>query len=238
MKILQEEGVTLGRRERERRMRRRAMLEAAQAVFAEKGYTHATLDEIAQRAEFGKGTLYNYFEGGKEAILFAVFEEIYDDLCRLIQASFTPDRTADHPIRELFHTFISECFRFFRERQDLFMILIKEAHLMIFSEDREKSQFFIRQRQRVVEALVPPIEQAIARGELKPLPPHALAHMIIGNITGCQTHMMLEAQREEGCPAAATTFDEMATFLTTMLFDGLLSNPAPLPPTPPEHSAD
>ncbi|GIV59650.1 MAG: hypothetical protein KatS3mg043_0739 [Rhodothermaceae bacterium] len=55
----------LPRRERERLMRRRAMLEAARAVFAEKGYLQATVDEIAQRAEFGKGTLYNYFTGGR-----------------------------------------------------------------------------------------------------------------------------------------------------------------------------
>jgi AcrR family transcriptional regulator len=58
----------LSRKERERLMRRQAMLEAARAVFAEKGYANATLEEIAQRAEFGKGTLYNYFPGGKDEL--------------------------------------------------------------------------------------------------------------------------------------------------------------------------
>ena len=53
------------------------VLDAARTVFAEKGYADATLEEIAQRAEFGKGTLYNYFEGGKEEILFAVFDDLY-----------------------------------------------------------------------------------------------------------------------------------------------------------------
>ncbi|PSQ74919.1 MAG: hypothetical protein BRD36_01045 [Bacteroidetes bacterium QH_7_64_110] len=48
---------TLSRREREQRRRRRIMLQAAQSVFAEKGYEQATLEEIAKRAEFGKGTL-------------------------------------------------------------------------------------------------------------------------------------------------------------------------------------
>ncbi|MEL6613746.1 MAG: helix-turn-helix domain-containing protein, partial [Bacteroidota bacterium] len=50
----------LSRRERERLARRAAMLDAATALFAEKGYASATLDEVAERAEFGKGTLYNY----------------------------------------------------------------------------------------------------------------------------------------------------------------------------------
>ncbi|TKX68113.1 TetR/AcrR family transcriptional regulator, partial [Halorubrum sp. GN11_10-6_MGM] len=66
---------SLSRRERERRRRRQAMLDAARAVFAEEGYADATLDEIAERAEFGKGTLYNYFEGGKEELFLAVFDE-------------------------------------------------------------------------------------------------------------------------------------------------------------------
>ena len=96
----------LSRRERERQNRRREILEAAQAVFAEKGYTHATLDEIAQRAEFGKGTLYNYFEGGKEDILFAIFDEIYDEMRQLIQEAFSPERMAARPFRKGLHDLV------------------------------------------------------------------------------------------------------------------------------------
>ena len=33
------------------------MLDAALGVFADHGYDGATLDEVAERAEFGKGTL-------------------------------------------------------------------------------------------------------------------------------------------------------------------------------------
>ncbi|NNE70602.1 MAG: helix-turn-helix transcriptional regulator, partial [Rhodothermales bacterium] len=47
------------RRERERLARRREILDAARTVFAERGFVGATLEEIASRAEFGKGTLYN-----------------------------------------------------------------------------------------------------------------------------------------------------------------------------------
>ena len=42
------------RRERERLKNRRTMLEAARAVFAEKSYADATVEEIAERAQFGK----------------------------------------------------------------------------------------------------------------------------------------------------------------------------------------
>jgi TetR/AcrR family transcriptional regulator len=50
------------RREREREEHRRLILEAAEAVFAEKGYHSATVQEIAELAEFSVGSLYNFFE--------------------------------------------------------------------------------------------------------------------------------------------------------------------------------
>ncbi len=58
----------LSRREREKEGRRREILDAARAVFIAKGYEQATLDEVATRAEFAKGTLYTYF--GSKAELF------------------------------------------------------------------------------------------------------------------------------------------------------------------------
>jgi AcrR family transcriptional regulator len=42
-------------------------------VFAENGYTGATVADIAVRAGIGKGTIYEYFSS-KEDLLFAVFE--------------------------------------------------------------------------------------------------------------------------------------------------------------------
>lgn len=212
---------TLSRRERERLLRRQAILQAARTVFAEKGYTHATLDEIAQLAEFGKGTLYNYFPDGKEEILFAILDEVYDGLCRLIHETFSPEPSADLAFRHVFHDFVEACFQFFFEQQDLFLILIKEAHRMIFGEEPEKAAYFYRQRERLVSALVPTIERAMARGELKPLSPHAVAHMILGNVNGCQIHICMEG-RDETCgnPTLAAPADA-ADFLTTMLLDGL-----------------
>lgn len=61
-------GVT-ERKERERNRRREEILNAAERVFAEKGILSSTIDDIACRAELGKGTLYNYFPS-REAILW------------------------------------------------------------------------------------------------------------------------------------------------------------------------
>jgi AcrR family transcriptional regulator len=55
--------------------KRPRLVEAASAVFAEKGYASTRVADIAKRAGVGKGTVYEYFSS-KEELLFAVFESI------------------------------------------------------------------------------------------------------------------------------------------------------------------
>lgn len=222
----------LSRRERERLMRRQAMLRAARSVFAEKGYARATLDEIAERAEFGKGTLYNYFEGGKEAILFAILEEIYDELCGLIRDVFEATGERERPLRDAFHAFVEAYFDFFQKRRDLFLILVKEAHRLAFSEDAERVRFFQLQQERMVNTLVPILEAAMEREEIQTLPPHAVAHLLLANVNGMVVHNCL-AEQSEACPDTPSMLDrpeKAADFLTSMLFDGLALSPAATPP--------
>jgi TetR/AcrR family transcriptional regulator, repressor of fatR-cypB operon len=219
----------VSRKARERLARRDAMLLAARAVFAEKGFRRATLDEVAERAEFGKGTLYNYFEGGKEAMLMAIFDEIFEAFDQLIKKSF---ETEDHrPVRVAFHRFFEDCFGFFQKEEEAFFLMVKEAHQIMFGEDQENTRHFVAQRERLVSLLTRPIEAAIASGQLRAMPAPAVAHALLGNIEGVQTHLCL--QRLVGCEHGSmiSTPLQAADFLTTLLFDGLLVTTDQLQPT-------
>lgn len=211
-------GGSLPRRERERIARRAEMLDAARSVLAERGFVGATLEEIAARAEYGKGTLYNYFPGGKEEILFAIFEGIYDDLVSIIDASFPPSdpETWKQSARTWFRGFIASCFAYYERHQDLFLILAKEAHRHCFSEDGERMAFFLGQRARATEALAVHVQCAIDAGAMRPFPARAVADMLFGNINGLQMHRALEHRRDEDCAMSS------ADFLSSFLFDGLL----------------
>lgn len=57
------------RKERERQMRRQQIMDAAKKVFAAKGFGGATMENIADEAEFSPATLYLYFRNKDE--LFA-----------------------------------------------------------------------------------------------------------------------------------------------------------------------
>ena len=60
------------RRERERELRRNQILDAAKHIFAEKGLSLATMDDVATHAQLGKGTLYLYFKNKEELLMGVV----------------------------------------------------------------------------------------------------------------------------------------------------------------------
>ncbi len=61
----------LSRKERDRISREEYIVDAAEEVISEKGFDAATMDEIAEKAEVGKGTLYLHFNS-KSAIYLAI----------------------------------------------------------------------------------------------------------------------------------------------------------------------
>jgi len=62
---------SISRRERKKQETRQRLLEAAWALFAEQGYESTTVEQITERADVAKGTLFNYFET-KETLLAEV----------------------------------------------------------------------------------------------------------------------------------------------------------------------
>lgn len=63
----------ISRKESERLRRRDAILDAAEGLISDIGFDSTTMDQIAERAEVGKGTLYLHFKS-KSAIYLAICE--------------------------------------------------------------------------------------------------------------------------------------------------------------------
>jgi len=59
------------RQEREKAQKREAIINAAEKIFFAKGYENTTMDEIAEEAEYSKGTIYLYFKN-KEDLYLAI----------------------------------------------------------------------------------------------------------------------------------------------------------------------
>lgn len=74
-----------GRREATKTRNRAAILDAARAVFAERGYEAASVRDIIGRTGLASGTFYNYFPS-KEAIAAALAEDAAERLRPLLAA--------------------------------------------------------------------------------------------------------------------------------------------------------
>ena len=210
----------LTRKEREREARRDAILVAARSVISEKGFARATLEEIATKAEFGKGTLYNYFEGGKEEILFTIIDEMYSDVQVLISKLLESETSKTAEARDVLRQLILELLRYYTDRRDTFIILVKEVQRLLLDEDA-KAGYFLDQRNKLIDTMVGPLQKFIDEGHVKPLPARAVANMILGNIHGCQMHTFLEKSDDT---SASCSPEANAEFLSTMLLDGLLAS--------------
>ena len=69
---------SLTRKEREMALRKDAILESAREVFEKEGFFNTTMAQIAAKAEFGVGTLYQFFPS-KQLLFAEVIRQFLDD---------------------------------------------------------------------------------------------------------------------------------------------------------------
>jgi TetR/AcrR family transcriptional regulator len=88
------------RKERERAARREEIIDAAEALFAAQGFENTTMDEIAERAEFGKPTLYSYFKS-KDEILFLVHMRKHEPKMAVLRGAIAEHTTGIDKLQAL-----------------------------------------------------------------------------------------------------------------------------------------
>ncbi len=103
------------------RERREQLLDIGRAVFGEKGYDAASIEEIAQRAGISKPIVYEHF-GGKEGLYAVVVDRETSKLLDRITAALD----ADHPkamLEQSARAFLS----YVEEEPDGFRVLVRDA---------------------------------------------------------------------------------------------------------------
>ena len=112
---------TRARREREKEERRQSILRAAREVFFESGFHRATVDDVAERAEVSKGTVYLYFVS-KETILAHLLLDGLDRLSKKLEQAYAPGEriAADERLRRLCWAYR----RFFEDEPQYYRLLM------------------------------------------------------------------------------------------------------------------
>jgi AcrR family transcriptional regulator len=166
------------RRDEARALFRNAILDAAEAVFAERGFHGARIQDIAESARIAVGTVYNHF-AQKDDVLAALLEERTEGLLAQMSAG------ADDP----------KAFRPRLEARIARMLGYVQAHRAFFAIANEHGLFAgavapsarasarTLARMETFRAVFRTIvEEGIASGDLEPLDADALARFLGGTM--------------------------------------------------------
>jgi AcrR family transcriptional regulator len=148
---------------------RRALLDAARDLFAERGFANTGRDDIAERAGVTRGALYHHY-GSKERLFRAVVEELEASVLeRIMQASMREDDPFER-LRLGCLAFLDACMD-----QAVRRIVLLEAPVVLgWDQWREIDS---RHGLAVVKLGV---QEAMDAGRISAAPLDPLAHMLLG----------------------------------------------------------
>lgn len=214
------------RRERENKRRagyREIILHAAERVILRKGFSAATMDDIAREVQLSKATLYKYIPG-KGALLFEILSHYFDDVHERVAAVVGRPGTAAEKLGQVVRVVLESGEEMKNVTRVLWMDKAMLKLLRIFAPlpgkagaapaaDR-KMMIMLRQKRLMIADLGARVfEEGIARGEFRPMDTRAAVDFLESVLQGYM-HMR-NWQGNEPLPAAA------AENLTRFIIDGI-----------------
>jgi TetR/AcrR family transcriptional regulator, fatty acid metabolism regulator protein len=183
-----------------------AILAAATRVFAEKGYSSASITDIAQAADVSDGLIYKYFEN-KRDLLENVLRHFYE---RII-ADLEPKVSKGRNFEEKLHVMVREHLQVFVADLDLCRLFISEVRI---ASDYRGS--LIQQlNRRYTSILIKIVDEAIENGEIqRDIDPRLVRDMLFGAIEHSSWRHVIGGRPLDVPP--------IARFLTNVLLNGLL----------------
>jgi len=124
----------LGLRERKKLDKRERIRAAARELFARRGYSAATMRDIAGRAHVALGTLFNYADD-KRDLVFLIFNDVLDRLTDRALAAPRPDAPLVDQLLAVFRCHYAEL----AKNPVLSRLLLQE--LTFYSQGKEAERF-------------------------------------------------------------------------------------------------
>lgn len=156
--------------------RRQQIIDAARRGLATASYSHLTVDEICVEAGLSKGAFYVHFPS-KQALLIALIGEDADALAALIVELESGHRPALEKIRRLLRALLER-------GADPGHAQARADALGVMLNDDDVRVQFVESVRRCRARLARWIEDAVAAGELAPVPANAFAATILALADG------------------------------------------------------
>jgi len=154
---------------------REKILAAALEVFSANGFHGTTVDEIAENAGLGKGTVYRHFQS-KKGLFSELIRLKVAELEEKVQGAIDPH--AD--VLEIIETYLRIYFSFFDHNRNLYKVLIQEQS----DFGAEVKALYIGKILKKVPLLKRKIFLAARKGHLKKMDFHTVFYGVMGFIDG------------------------------------------------------
>lgn len=147
-----------GLREKKKANTRESLLNAAAQLFAERGFSETTVDQIAEKAEVSKVTFYGYFKA-KEDLLTALHNRVLEHALELVNEPQERKLGSVHRLNRL----IEAMGKWTEDNVELFKVLLTEKTLS-FNYCSQKSA---ETECPMVQSIVDIIQTGVDSGEFK-----------------------------------------------------------------------
>jgi AcrR family transcriptional regulator len=208
---------TAERKAREKLIRQQQILDAAYEVFNQVGFFAATMDQIAERAEIAKGTIYIYFKS-KEEVYFSLLLNGQDILISML----TDMKKRQPPPDKLLGETAKTLFRFYRENTSYFRIfMVMQQEDMQAKLSPELSQRLNEQATTILNLLSNQIQGAVDVGSFNSVSPWHVANILWGCFTGITQLAITREQLRVG----TMDIDDLLSLCFDMIHRGLSAKP-------------
>ncbi len=204
----------LSRKEREKNARRQEIFLAARELFVLKGYYNTTLEEIAQHAEFGKGTIYNYFKS-KEELFLGIINELAAEMVELARISI---KTTAGGAREKFRAYAAVNISYLCENSDLYRIVMREIHRLDSVEHDSRFKAIKAGIKKIWSILAEPLSAEMRSGKIKKYDPIKLATLFDSMIRFYHFKRFRKKRTLKN-----SDIDEVVKLIVSVFFDGILN---------------
>ncbi|AFM23167.1 TetR/AcrR family transcriptional regulator [Desulfomonile tiedjei] len=194
----------LPRKERERLLQRREILDAALKLFSEKGYHNVSVHEIAKEAEFGIGTLYKFFANKEElykALIMEVGEKFHFAFMQVLEQEQDPF--------QVIKRFIAKRQELFSENLPVMRLYFAETRGASFNVRAGLDRELIKLYDEGLAKLVSVFERGIKEGVFRALEPRHMALTLDGMINAFLYQIITDPVRsreEDGLSTATDIF--------------------------------
>ncbi|MBA7656951.1 Fatty acid metabolism regulator protein [subsurface metagenome] len=167
------------------------VLEVAEKLFARRGFYPTTMDDIAKEAKLAKGTIYLYFDN-KEDLFFSAIENKLDVLLTRIQQAVKKPLSPSQRIKLTIGTHL----KFLEENRDYFKIMQNFPEGLKEKLERKLKGRVIKRQSQYIKIVNGLIQEAISKGELRPLDSRKLAVILMGIAHSLTVYWI--SQKEKG----------------------------------------